>query len=163
MRGSGIILAALILGAAPLETTPCVIPVEPVIVREATPIPVEQPPHIGLTTEERDLLERVVFAESGGEPTIESEMAVAQVILDRSQLWGKSVTEVILAPAQFGKPTQRAEVPERTKEAVRRVFDEGERIFPEPTTHFYAYNLCSPNWAETKVTRGVIAGHRFMY
>lgn len=140
---------------ASVEPTPVWVAPEPpeVVVVEA---PV-------LTPDTRDLVERVVYTESGGEPTIESEMAVAQVIKDRADLWGRDVEEVILQPYQFGKPSEIEDVPDRTKEAVRKVFDEGERIFVEPTTHFYAYELCSPGWAETKVTRGVIGGHRFMY
>lgn len=153
-------VTAILLGTTTVETSH--VEVARVMPAADPPVEIEVIEPV-ITASERDLIERVVFTESGGEPSIESEMAVAQVIKDRSELWGKSVTAVLTAPKQFGKPSKIDIVPDRTKEAVRRVFDQGERVFAEPTTHFYAYNLCSPGWAETKTSRGVIANHRFMY
>ena len=43
------------------------------------------------------------MAEARGE-SLEGMMAVAQVIKDRSDLWGKSVTAIGTAPNQFAKP-----------------------------------------------------------
>jgi spore germination cell wall hydrolase CwlJ-like protein len=108
-----------------------------------------------LTTEERDLIERVVAAESRGE-ILEGQMAVAQVIKNRSELWGKSITEVVLAEAQFADPYQ-GEVSDLTKEAVSRVFDKGEIILKEPVTHFFSGE--KPYWADNKLS--IIGNHFF--
>lgn len=108
-----------------------------------------------------ELIARVVAAEARGE-TLEGQMAVAQVIKDRADLWGKSPEEIVLAPAQFADP-YGGEIPEITWNAVESVFLEGERVFSEPVTHFYAYELCSPYWAEVKVSRGKIGGHEFLF
>ena len=108
-----------------------------------------------------ELIARVVAAEARGE-TLEGQMAVAQVIKDRSDLWGKSPEEIVLAPAQFADP-YGGEIPEITWSAVESVFLDGERVFSEPVTHFYAYELCSPYWAEVKVSRGKIGGHEFLF
>lgn len=121
-----------------------------------------------ITSEERDLIERVCYAEAGGEEDpVLAQMAVANVILDRYELWGlpdgRTITDIVTAKAQFAAPSRIAEVPAETKEAVSRIFDKGERVFQEPTTHFYAYNLVDPSWADTKVSRGTIGGHKFMY
>lgn len=108
-----------------------------------------------------ELIARVVAAEARGE-SLEGQMAVAQVIKDRSDLWGKTPEEIVLSPAQFADP-YGGEVPETTWDAVERVFIGGEKVFSEPVTHFYAYELCSPYWAETKVCRGRIGGHEFLF
>lgn len=108
-----------------------------------------------------ELIARVVAAEARGE-SLEGQMAVAQVIKDRSDLWGKTPEEVVLAPAQFADP-YGGEVPEVTWSAVEKVFIDGEKVFAEPVTHFYAYEICSPYWAETKICRGRIGGHEFLF
>lgn len=108
-----------------------------------------------------ELIARVVAAEARGE-SLEGQMAVAQVIKDRSDLWGKSPEEIVLAPAQFADP-YGGEIPETTWDAVESVFLDGERVFSEPVTHFYAYEICSPYWAEVKVSRGKIGGHEFLF
>ena len=110
-----------------------------------------------LTTQERDLVERVVAAESRGE-IVEGQMAVAQVIKNRSELWKESITEVVLAKAQFAAPYP-GEVSDQTKEAVSRVFDKGEIVFSEPVTHFFSGT--DPYWASSKACRGMIGRHKF--
>lgn len=111
-----------------------------------------------LTSEERDLVERIVASEARGEP-IEGIMAVAQVIRDRSQLWGMTVTDVVLAPGQFADP-YRGEIGPEVVQAVWAVFDEGMSVFSEPVTHFHA-EYVSPYWTAGKVSRGSIGNHRF--
>ena len=111
-----------------------------------------------LTSEERDLVERIVASEARGEP-IEGMMAVAQVIRDRSQLWEMTVTEVCLAPSQFAAPYQGKISPE-VVQAVWAVFDEGMSILEIPTTHFHA-DYVSPYWTVDKVSRGSIGAHLF--
>ena len=111
-----------------------------------------------LTSEERDLVERIVASEARGEP-IEGMMAVAQVIRDRSQLWKMTVTEVCLAPGQFAAPYQ-GEISPEVVQAVWAVFDEGMSVFDEPVTHFHA-DYVSPYWTADKVSRGSIGAHLF--
>ena len=111
-----------------------------------------------LTSEERDLVERIVASEARGEP-IEGIMAVAQCIRDRSQLWGMTVTEVCLAPGQFAAPYQ-GEISPEVVQAVWAVFDLGISVFKIPTTHFHA-DYVSPYWAANKVSRGNIGAHLF--
>ena len=112
-----------------------------------------------LTDEERDLVERVVAAEARGE-SIEGQMAVAQVIMDRAATRNQSITKVCTAPAQFAEPYQ-GEISEKTRDAVSFVFDKGERPF-ELVTHFYAWNLIDPpHWTEDKEFVGRIGDHDF--
>ena len=111
-----------------------------------------------LTSEERDLVERIVASEARGEP-VEGMAAVAQVIRDRSQLWGMTVTEVCLAPGQFAAPYQ-GEISPEVVQAVWEVFDLGMSVLEIPTTHFHA-DYVSPYWTADKVSRGSIGSHQF--
>lgn len=112
-----------------------------------------------LTPDERDLVERVVAAESRGED-MQGQMAVANVILDRAELWGMTPAEVVQAPGQFADPFP-GEISDSIHLAVANVFDGGIRIFEEPTTHFASGG--EPWWAEDKVNRGSIGCHKFYY
>ena len=111
-----------------------------------------------LTPQELDIVCRVVAAEARGED-LQGQMAVAQVIRDRSQLWGMTVMEVCLAPGQFAAPYQ-GEISPEIVQAVWAVFDEGMSVFDEPVTHFHA-DYVSPYWAESKVSRGSVGAHLF--
>lgn len=55
-----------------------------------------------LTPQDRDLLIRTVIGEAADQPD-EGQAAVAHVVLNRTRMgdWGKSPTEVVLAPGQF--------------------------------------------------------------
>lgn len=112
-----------------------------------------------LTDEERDLVERVVAAESRNQP-IEGQMAVAQVIMDRAATRKQSITAVCTAKYQFAAPYQ-GEISEKTKDSVFFVFDKGDRPF-ELVTHFYAWKVIdAPYWTEDKEFVAEIGGHRF--
>lgn len=128
------------------------------VVEEAPPADV---PDIYVGDIDLELIARVVAAEARGE-SMEGQMAVAQTIYDRADLWGKTPEEIVLAPSQFAKP-YKGEIPQTTWDAVEAVFIYGKRVFSEPVTHFYAYEICSPKWAESKVSRGKIGGHEFMF
>ncbi|WP_206460213.1 cell wall hydrolase [Anaerovorax sp. IOR16] len=125
-----------------------------------TPSPEEDKPTVGLSDEERELIEKVVMAEAEGEP-IEGKMAVAQAIKDRSELWDMTVTEVVLQPAQFTKPSQKT-VNSEVIQAVSAVFDSDISIFDDPVTHFHNDSV-SPYWIDGKINRGSIGGHTFYY
>jgi spore germination cell wall hydrolase CwlJ-like protein len=111
-----------------------------------------------LTSEEREIIERVVAAEARGE-TLKGQMAVANVIKDRAELWNMTPTEVVTAKGQFAEPFQ-GEISEDTKLAVAIVFDKGIRVFEKPVTHFASNN---PWWAEHKAIIGKIGVHTFYY
>lgn len=111
-----------------------------------------------VTAEERDLIERVVSAEARGE-SLQGQMAVAEVIKNRSVLWNRPIEDVLTAEAQFSDPYQ-GNVSDITKEAVARVFDGNERVLDFNATHFYSGP--EPYWADTKPCRGMIGGHTFV-
>ena len=121
----------------------------------------EAEPAFPLTANERDLVERIVAAESRGE-SLEGQMAVAQVIYCRSSLWGQSITQVCTAKSQFAKPYSGT-VSDKTKQAVSLVFDEGQFAIDGPVTHFFAHKQCYPSWAKSKTVMAVIGSHTFMY
>jgi hypothetical protein len=113
---------------------------------------------ITLTPDERDLVERIVAAESRGED-LQGQMAVTQTILDRAQLWNMTVTEVVTAPDQYAAPYQ-GEISDDIHLAVANVFDGGIRVFQDPVTHFASND---PWWSENKIDRGSIGLHEFYY
>ncbi len=111
-----------------------------------------------LTDTERDLAQRVVMAEAGGE-SYECMLGVAQTIRERSEHWGMTVEEVLTAKAQYAKP-YKGEVSEDAKDAVSAVFDDGVRAFEGYTTHFHDDSV-KPKWAKSKTKRGEIDGVLF--
>ena len=113
-----------------------------------------------LTDEERDLVTRVVMAEARGEGYV-GMLPVAQTILDRSSLWGMSVTEVITAPSQYADPYP-GEITFEAQLAVSDVFDLGVRAYDEPVTHFHEVSI-TPDWTSDKACRGTVGNHRFWY
>ncbi len=113
-----------------------------------------------LTDLQRDLVERVVAAEGRGE-SVEAQMAIAQTIMDRAMLRCQTVDQVCMASNQFATPYM-GDIPEKTKDAVRFVFDDGDKVFSEPVTHFYAWKLINPPyWTEDFTFLGEIGGTRF--
>lgn len=152
-----VILLALIFSTLPTgEAEVYIEPTEVVIPTDAEPQEVE--PYFPLTDEERDLVERVVAAEARGEK-IETQMAVAQTIMDRCTTRGQTVTQVCTAPYQFAAP-YRGEISEKTQDAVRFVFDDGAKVF-DKVTHFYATWIDPPYWTESKEFKGELNGVRF--
>jgi spore germination cell wall hydrolase CwlJ-like protein len=112
-----------------------------------------------LPAEEIDLLERIVAAEARGGP-YDGLIAVAEVILNRAELWGMSVTEVINAPGQFAEP-YRGEISGDVKHAVGDALA-GIRVYREPITHFHAVAE-TPGWAAEKNYAGRIGNHKFYW
>ena len=152
------ILLCLILFQSPVSEAEVYIePAEVIIPTDAEPEEVE--PYFTLTTEERELVERVVAAEARGE-SIECQMAVAHTIMDRCTTRGQTVTQVCTAPYQFADPYQ-GDISEKTQDAVRFVFDDGAKVF-DKVTHFYASHLIDPPyWTESKDFKGELNGVRF--
>ena len=83
------------------------------------------PPYYPLTAQERGLIERVVAAESRGEP-FEGMVAVAQVVLDR--LLHPSFPNAIEGVLREFASPYNGHVGDRIKEAVSAVFDHGDRV-----------------------------------
>lgn len=113
-----------------------------------------------ISSEERDLIERVVAAEARGEP-YKGIVAVAQVIKDRGDLWDMSYRDVVLAKGQFAPP-YKGEISDDVKEAVQRVFCESLRATKEPITHFHSKTV-HPYWADEKELILEIGDHKFYY
>lgn len=116
----------------------------------------EPSPAVKMTDKERNLIIRVMAAESRGE-CLEGQMAVAQVIHNRSRLWGKTLTEVLTARGQFAKPYQ-GRIPDRTLVAFAKVFEQGETVISDKATHFAQGN---PYWAKAKTFECRIGCHNF--
>ena len=118
-------------------------------------------PRYALTEHERDLVERVVAAESGNQ-TLEGQMAVAQCILNTAEAMELRPDTVVLAPNQYADPAAREQVTDSVREAVRRVFDNGERVTEEPIRFFYAPRYSAGRWHESALEYVItIGGHRF--
>lgn len=114
-------------------------------------------PHHPLTDKERDLVERVVMAEAGGEAYV-GQLAIAQCILNASQLRGMSPAQVVTA-LKYSKA--RPEPSEQVKEAVAAVFDEGVKVFDHEVIYFYAPALVTSTWHESQDYVTTIGCHRF--
>lgn len=113
--------------------------------------------HYPLTDAERDLVERVVMAEAGGE-SFEGQKAVAQCILNASKMHGKRPTQVVV-DLKYTKA--RPNPSESVKQAVVAVFDEGVKVFGPDVIYFYAPALVKSAWHESQVYVTTIGCHKF--
>lgn len=103
-----------------------------------------------ISSEERDLLERLVEAEAGGEP-YEGKLAVATVVMNRvnSSKFPNTVRGVIYQKNQFspvanGGLNRKASA--ETKKAVRKVVDEGYRSFSADVVYFLNPDIATSKW-----------------
>lgn len=124
----------------------------PAIVQE-----VVKGPYYPLTDGERDLVERVVMAEAGAEP-YEGQKAVAQCILNASQLRELSPAQVVVV-LKYTKA--RPEPTESVKQAVSAVFDYGLTVLDKDVVYFYAPAMVTSTWHESQEYVTTIGGHRF--
>lgn len=110
-----------------------------------------------LTPQERDLVERVVMAESGGE-SYKGQMLVAQCILNACEIDGIRPADVI---TKYVYAKSRPEPSDSVKRAVSAVFDKGEMVTDEPIVYFYAPALVRSEFHESQ--RFVLAegNHKF--
>lgn len=142
--------------AAHLAVAPDVAAHEP-----QTPEPVAEPEpeprYEEITAEERELLARVVYAESNTEP-IEGQIAVAQVVLNRvrSESFPDTVSEVIYQERQFSTaPILDSVTPtENNYEAVDLAFE--LEVVPYDVLYF-------SRGAENDRVWGQIGAHVFCY
>ena len=114
-------------------------------------------PRYNLTDAERDLVERVVMAESGGE-SYKGQMLVAQCILNACEIDGIRPAKVI---KKYVYAKGRPEPSESVKQAVSAVFDKGETVTDEPIVYFYAPKIVKSDFHESQ--RFVLAegNHKF--
>ena len=115
-------------------------------------------PRYALTDSERDILERVVMAEAGGEG-YDGQRLVAQCILNTAEAMDLRPDAVVLAPNQYASPA--AEASQEVKDAVSAVFDDGDMVTDEPIRWFYAPRYVYSAWHESKVFVLEHGGHRF--
>ncbi|HHU82591.1 MAG TPA: cell wall hydrolase [Firmicutes bacterium] len=114
-------------------------------------------PRYNLTETERDLVERVVMAESGGE-SYKGQMLVAQCILNACEIDGIRPAKVI---KKYVYAKSRPEPSDSVKQAVSAVFDEGEQVTDEPIVYFYAPALVRSEFHESQIFAIEEGGHKF--
>ena len=117
-------------------------------------------PYYPLSDEDRVLVERVVTAESVGQP-FEGQMAVAQCILNTAIAKDETPGEVVTAPGQYASPADPGRVTGSVRDAVAAVFDHGMCVTHEPIRYFYAPALCESAWHESLEHVKTIADHKF--
>ena len=110
-----------------------------------------------LTPQERDLVERVVMAEAGGE-SYKGQMLVCQCILNACEIDGIRPAEVI---RKYVYAKARPEPSESVKQAVSAVFDKGEQVTDEPILYFYAPALVKSEFHESQIFAIEEGGHKF--
>jgi spore germination cell wall hydrolase CwlJ-like protein len=117
----------------------------------------DERPHYELSAEERDLVERVVMAESEDEPYI-GKMLVCQCILNACRMNNKRPAEIV---KQYAYAKRRPKPSKSVKEAVTAVFDRGEIVTDEQVIYFYAPALVESAFHERQRFILEVGGHRF--
>ena len=115
-------------------------------------------PRYALTVSERNLVERVVMAEAGGEG-FDGQRLVAQCILNTAEAMDMRPDEVVTAPNQYAAPAEHAS--EMVMDAVSAVFDDGDMVTDEPIRWFYAPKYVYSAWHESKEFVLEHRAHRF--
>ena len=115
-------------------------------------------PDIQLTSEERELLAKVIWVEAQGE-CAEGQQAVAEVVLNRmaSTNFGNTLKGVIYAEGQFRSVPflENADPYQAQYDAIERAIY-GPYVLPEDVVHFATYRTTDNVW-------GRIGGHIFCY
>lgn len=122
-----------------------------------TPEPTEAPVRFYLSASERDTMERVVMAESGGE-SFEGQMLVAQCILNAAEKEGVQPSEAVVI---YSYTSNRPDPTQSVKDAVAAVFDRGEVAIDAPVMYFYNPALVTSTWHESQIFVAEVGGHRF--
>lgn len=109
--------------------------------------------------DERDLLERIVMGEAGGEG-FEGAALVAQCIRDTMVYEGiYSVQDVIIRKAYSGSLNR--EPNQTVKDAVSYVFDQGGNAVQHKIIYFYAPRIVDSNFHESQKFIIEYKGHKF--
>lgn len=114
-------------------------------------------PRFELSAAERDVVERVVMAEAGGE-SFEGQMLVAQCILNAAEKRGVEPSEAVVL---YSYTKSRPDPTQRVKDAVAAVFDRGETVVDEPILYFYNPALVTSDFHESQIFVIEEGGHRF--
>lgn len=114
-------------------------------------------PRFELSAAERDVVERVVMAEAGGE-SFEGQMLVAQCILNAAEKRGVDPSEAVVL---YSYTKSRPDPTQRVKDAVAAVFDRGETVVDEPILYFYNPALVTSDFHESQIFVIEEGGHRF--
>lgn len=122
-----------------------------------TPEPTEAPARFYLSASERDVVERVVMAEAGGE-SFEGQVLVAQCILNAAEKRGVDPSEAVVL---YSYTKSRPDPTQRVKDAVAAVFDRGETVVDEPILYFYNPALVTSDFHESQIFVIEEGGHRF--
>lgn len=110
-----------------------------------------------LSAAERDVIERVVMAEAGGEG-YEGQKLIAKCILNSAEKLNILPSEVVVV-LQYTKA--RPEPSDEVRQAVSAVFDIGERVIDDLIMYFYNPDKCESVWHETQIFVVEHGGHRF--
>lgn len=114
-------------------------------------------PRYNLTDAERDLIERVVMAESGGE-SYEGQILVCQCILNACEIDGIRPAKVI---KKYVYAKGRPKPTDSVKRAVEAVFDRGETVTDEPIVYFYAPKMVKSAFHERQRFALTEGNHKF--
>lgn len=149
LRAATLAAAVLLLGgiSVAIFTTPAA----------ETAEPTEPAVRYPLTDAERDVVERVVMAEAGGE-SFEGQMLVAQCILNAAEKRGVDPSEAVVL---YSYTKSRPDPTQRVKDAVAAVFDRGETVVDEPILYFYNPALVTSDFHESQIFVIEEGGHRF--
>lgn len=120
-----------------------------------------------ISSHERDLLERLVEAEAGGEP-YEGKLAVATVVMNRvnSSQFPNSIHSVIHQKNQFS-PVANGSIKKKassdSKRAVKQVIDEGYRSFGPEVVYFLNPKIATSKWIIRNRTYVTTIGNHAFY
>lgn len=121
-----------------------------------------------VSSEERDLLERVVEAEAKGEP-YEGKVAVANVVLNRvaSSEFPDTITEVINQKISGGSyaftPVQNGSINNPASEESRKAVNEAiTNRAQKETLFFYNPDIATSDWIKSRPVVARIGDHVFM-
>ena len=128
---------------------------------QAAPATPENRWHITLSPDETELLARIVWLESQGEP-VKGQQAVVEVVFNRmrSDVYPDTLYEVLSQknPVQFCsfKNRDRAKPTQKEYDSIQQVLDGKTRILRDDTMYFSTFPL-------TEHVEVKIGGHYFCY
>lgn len=156
VAGIGAVISTIAGGRENVTEQPAVVVTTPAASTQ-TPEPTEAPVRFYLSASERDTVERVVMAESGGE-SFEGQMLVAQCILNAAEKEGVQPSEAVVI---YSYTSNRPDPTQSVKDAVAAVFDRGEVAIDAPVMYFYNPALVTSDWHESQIFVAEVGGHRF--
>lgn len=157
VAGIGAVISTIAGGRENVTELPEPTAEQPAVVVTTPAASTQTPARFYLSASERDVVERVVMAESGGE-SYEGQMLVAQCILNGAEKQGVQPSEAVEIYQYAGA---RPEPTQSVKDAVAAVFDRGETVVDEPVLYFYNPAIVESEWHESQSFVIEVGGHRF--